>query len=140
MGKSKRRRSNICNGTSSEVKKVLVVDDDKDIVEILRLSFPEDSYKVIEAYDGIKAVKKVYEERPDAIILDILLPEMNGYQVARLLKAQKEYKDIPIVILSAKTQKVDKFWAFQAGADHYITKPFDPYEVVSVVKKLLKKK
>jgi DNA-binding response OmpR family regulator len=122
------------------MRKILIVDDDPDIVEILRLSFPEDRYKVIEAYDGIKAVKKVYEEKPDAIILDILLPEMNGYQVARLLKNQKEYKDIPIVILSAKTQKVDKFWAFQAGADHYITKPFDPNEVVNTIKKLLRKR
>lgn len=121
------------------MRKILIVEDDLDIIDVLRITL-EDKFEVIEAHNGIKAINIVYEQIPDLIILDITLPEMNGYQVCRLLKEDEIYRHIPIIILTSKSQKRDRFWGIEAGADKYITKPFDIDEVVDSIEELLIKK
>jgi DNA-binding response OmpR family regulator len=97
-------------------------------------------YQIILARDGEEALEQVKKERPDLIILDIMMPKRNGFEVCRELKQDREYWEIPIVMLSAKAQKEDKFWGRDAGADDYITKPFDPLELERVVTRLLELK
>jgi len=121
------------------MKKILIVEDDPDIIDILKVTL-EDKYKILEACNGIKAVNMVYEQNPDLVILDINLPEMNGYQVCRLLKEDKNYQSLPVLILTSKSQKRDRFWGMEAGADKYITKPFNPEEVLDCIEELLIKK
>ncbi|MBU2600420.1 response regulator [bacterium] len=121
------------------MKKILIVEDDPDIIDILKVTL-EGKYKILEACNGIKAVNMVYEQNPDLVILDINLPEMNGYQVCRLLKEDKNYQSLPVLILTSKSQKRDRFWGMEAGADKYITKPFNPEEVLDCIEELLIKK
>lgn len=121
------------------MRKILIVEDDLDIIDVLKITL-EDKFEVIEAHNGIKAINIIYEQTPDLIILDITLPEMNGYQVCRLLKEDEIYRHIPIIILTSKSQKRDRFWGIEAGADKYITKPFDTDEVVDSIEELLIKK
>lgn len=121
------------------MKKILIVEDDLDIIDVLRITL-EDKFEVIEAHNGIKAINIIYEQAPDLVILDITLPEMNGYQVCRLLKEDETYCRIPIIILTSRSQKRDRFWGIEAGADKFITKPFDIDEVVDSIEELLIKK
>jgi DNA-binding response OmpR family regulator len=121
------------------MKKILIVEDDLEVIDILKITL-EDKFQILEAYNGIKAINIIYEQIPDLVILDITLPEMNGYQVCRLLKEDENYKKIPIIILTSRAQKRDRFWGKEAGADKYITKPFDPDEVLDCIEELLIKK
>ncbi|MDI6786276.1 MAG: response regulator [bacterium] len=121
------------------MKKILIVEDDLDIIDVLRIIL-EDKFEVLEAHNGIKAINIIYEQIPDLIVLDITLPEMNGYQVCRLLKEDEIYQHIPIIILTSKSQKRDRFWGIEAGADKYITKPFDADDIIASIEELLIKK
>lgn len=108
--------------------KILVVDDEPNIVMLLRVNLRED-YEVFDAYCGEEAIKKTKELKPDLITMDVMMPTLDGLTVSQMLKSDPETKDIPIVIISAKTQTEDKFKAIEAGADDYITKPFTKKEL-----------
>ena len=97
-----------------------------------------ENFECIEAYDGAEALSKVKNKKPDLIILDIMLPKINGYKVARLLKFDESYKNIPIIMLTAKTREKDIKLGEEMGADEYVTKPFDMDALVALVKKYLK--
>ena len=117
--------------------RILVVDDEKDLVEGLSLRLDAMGYEVISAYDGQEALSKAQNESPDLIILDLMLPKMDGYHVARLLKFDESYKDIPIIMLTARGQSQDRQQGFNCGANAYMVKPFDSKELIAEIEKLL---
>jgi len=118
-------------------KKVLIVDDEPDIVETIKFNLELENIECIEAYDGEEALLKAKKERPDLIILDIMLPKINGYKVARLLKFDESFKHIPVIMLTARAQKKDIELGEETGADEYVTKPFEMDELVKMIRKYL---
>jgi two-component system alkaline phosphatase synthesis response regulator PhoP len=106
-------------------KKILIVDDEADLVETVRFPLEMEGVSVLVSYNGEDGLNKARRESPDLIILDLMLPKLDGYKVCRLLKFDEKYKHIPILMLTAKTQKKDKILGMETGADEYITKPFE---------------
>lgn len=119
-------------------KKILVVDDEKDLVETVIFRLQASGYEVISAYDGQEGLDKAKKEKPDLIILDLMLPKMNGYKVCGLLKSDSRYSKIPIILFTARAQESDKSMGMEVGGDAYITKPFDPPALLAKIKELLK--
>jgi two-component system alkaline phosphatase synthesis response regulator PhoP len=106
-------------------KKILVVEDETELVAALKVRLETQDYEVVTAFDGEDGLRKAREEEPDLIILDVMLPKMDGFKVARLLKFDERYKSIPIIMLTAKSEQEDKALGEETGADEYITKPFE---------------
>jgi two-component system alkaline phosphatase synthesis response regulator PhoP len=126
-----------------EKKKILLVDDDADFTEAVKLLLESRSYEVTAANDGKEGLKKVQTEEPDLIILDVMMPEMDGYQVCARLKADPKYRQIPILLLTAvgeaiTTTTYTKEMGMKIEADDYIPKPVEPIEIVERVEKLLR--
>jgi DNA-binding response OmpR family regulator len=121
----------------NEKPTILIVDDEPHIVDLIKLSLDSSNYVFTEAYSGIDALEKVFTQLPDLIILDLMMPGMDGYEVCNRLKQNTVTKNVPILILSAKSKFEDKMEGVEAGADEYITKPFDPKELVSQVRLLI---
>jgi two-component system alkaline phosphatase synthesis response regulator PhoP len=119
-------------------KKILIVDDEKDIVEPIQFRLEVEGYECLVANDGEEALLRAKRENPDLILLDIMLPKINGYKIARFLKFDEAYKHIPIIMLTARAQKTDIELGEKTGADEYVTKPFEMDELVALVKKYLK--
>lgn len=117
--------------------KILVVDDEARLVAQLKDRLEYTNYEVLTAYDGEEALEKARQERPDLIILDLMMPKMSGSEVCRLLKSDEKYREIPIIILTALAQKGDEALARDAGADEYVAKPFEPEVLLRKVRKLL---
>ncbi len=120
------------------MKKILIVDDETDIAESLRFVLEAAGYTCYCAYDGEEGLRLAKDIEPDLMILDIMMPKINGYKISRLLKFDKKYKDIPILMLTARSQDSDKLIGEETGANEYITKPFDLDEVVAKVNEYLK--
>ena len=114
--------------------KVLIVDDDKNICELLRLYLEKDGYATVIANDGDEAVKAFNAQEPDIILLDVMLPKLDGWQVCREIRKTSQ---VPIIMLTAKGETFDKVFGLELGADDYITKPFDAKEVVARIKAVL---
>ncbi|MGQ9569419.1 MAG: response regulator transcription factor [Thermodesulfovibrionales bacterium] len=119
-------------------KKILVVDDELDLIETIRFQLETEGFNVISAYNGEDALNLARTENPDLILLDIMLPKLDGYKVCRLLKFDEKYKNIPIIMLTARAQEKDKIIGLETGADEYITKPFDMDKLLERVKAHLK--
>jgi two-component system, OmpR family, alkaline phosphatase synthesis response regulator PhoP len=117
-------------------KKILICDDDPVILRLLQVNLEIEGYEVVSAHHGEEAVGLAIQERPNLIILDIMMPRMDGYQAARALKSQPETKDIPLVFLSAKAQQADIDKGRTFGVTDYLTKPFDPTELLDVIDRL----
>ncbi|MDO8885893.1 response regulator [Candidatus Oleimmundimicrobium sp.] len=120
-----------------EKEKILVVDDEVDIVKLITLKLANKGFKVIGAGDGEEALKKVAEEKPDLIILDISMPKMDGWEVCQKLKANPESKDIPIIMLTALGYIAEEFKGLQLGAVKYLKKPFDADTLIKAVYQVL---
>ena len=120
-------------------KKILVVDDEVDLVETVRFSLEMEGFDVLVSNNGEDALNQARKEKQDLIILDLMLPKLDGYKVCRLLKFDERYKHIPILMLTAKTQEKDKVLGKETGADEYITKPFEMDYLMEKVKAYLKK-
>jgi DNA-binding response OmpR family regulator len=120
-------------------KRILVVDDEVDLVETVRFSLELEGYDVLVAYNGEEALNQARKENPDLILLDLMLPKLDGYKVCRLLKFDERYKHIPVLMLTAKTQEKDKVTGMETGANEYITKPFEMDELMKKVKGYLNK-
>jgi DNA-binding response OmpR family regulator len=118
-------------------KRILIADDEEDLVTTLQFTLEKEGYECLTAYDGKEALDKAKRENPDLIVLDIMMPKMNGYEVSRLLKFDARFKHIPIVMLTARTQEKDKEIGRETGADRYITKPFEMDDLVSTVRNML---
>ena len=116
---------------------VLVVDDDPVIQKLLQVNFQMEGYEVVLAGDGVEAIEKAREVHPDLIVLDVMMPRMNGLEAAEKLKADSATSAIPIIILSAKAQEVDVKAGKATGVEEYMTKPFDPLELLARVGELI---
>jgi DNA-binding response OmpR family regulator len=120
--------------------RILVVDDEPDVSSLLTLLLKSKGYEVITAMDGQEALEKARKEKPNLILLDIMLPRLDGYKVARMLKFDENFSHIPIVMLTAKIQEKDKKIGLEMGADDYVTKPFDTVNLLEKIKGILEKK
>jgi len=116
---------------------ILVVDDERHIVELARLYLSNDGYTVLSAYDGLRALEMTRERRPDLVVLDIMLPKMDGWEVCRRLR--QGGNDVPIIMLTARSEDVDRIVGLELGADDYVVKPFNPRELVARVKAVLRR-
>jgi two-component system sensor histidine kinase/response regulator len=118
--------------------KILIVDDTIDTVELLRKRLRSEGYETAEAYDGEECLSRVDEVRPDLVILDVMMPKLNGYEVCKRLKSDENTRYIPVLMLTAKSEVVDKIRGLDIGADDYLAKPFDYKELSARVRSLLK--
>ena len=118
-------------------EKILIVDDEEDVIEVVGMLLEVQNYEVLKAYNGKEGVKKAYEGKPDLVLLDIMMPEMDGVEACKKMRELEGMKDIPIVMFSAKMSTIDKKEAFDAGADGFITKPFNAKGFLSGIKTYL---
>lgn len=121
------------------MKRILLVEDEKNIVRVVTYNLEREGYQVSTAKDGEEALEKARRESPDLILLDLMLPKMDGLEVCRQLKAQPKTAHLPIIMLTAKTQEADRIVGLEMGADDYIPKPFSPRELVARVKAVLRR-
>jgi len=119
--------------------KILIVDDEKNIVEAIKYNLEKEGFRTLTAADGARAVELAQREIPDLITLDVMLPELNGWEVCRLLRQDRRTKFIPIIMLTVKSDEADKVVGLEFGADDYMTKPFSPKELVARVKAILRR-
>ena len=112
-------------------KTVLIVEDEKNIVDILRFNLQREGYATCEAYDGEDGLAKALSQNPDLILLDVMLPKMNGFDVCRALREKGD--NVPVIILTAREEEADKVFGLETGADDYITKPFSMRELIARV-------
>jgi len=122
------------------MKPILIVEDEKDIVDLIAYHLEQSGFAVISALDGPSGLEQAKKERPGLIILDLMLPGMDGKDVCRALKSSPLTQSIPILMLTAKTEEMDRVVGFELGADDYVTKPFSPRELVLRVKAILRRK
>lgn len=118
-------------------KRILIVDDEPDIVQTIQFHLETGGFECLVASDGEEALSFVKRNEPDLIILDVMLPKTNGYQICRELKRNPETRNIPVVMLSAKSQQSDQFWGKEVGATDYITKPFEMEELMEKIRGFL---
>ena len=118
--------------------KILVVDDEPDAIELIKFNLKSAGYEVVTAADGEEALKKARSLLPDLIILDLMLPEVDGLEVCKILRRDARVSAIPIIMLTAKAAEIDRVLGLELGADDYVTKPFSPRELVLRVKRLLR--
>ena len=118
-------------------KKILVADDEENIVFLIKRRLIKSGYEVVEANNGVDAVALAKQQRPDLIILDVMMPQMDGLQVCQVLKSDPKYQAIKIILLTARDQQKDKDLGKEVGADDYVTKPFEPDELIKRVKDLV---
>ena len=122
------------------MSKILIVDDSPTIIELLKTVLASSGHEVLTANDGVTGLNLAKENHPDLIVLDIMLPKMNGYEVCNLIKFDEKYKDIKILMLTAKASEEAKNIGYETGADEYMTKDLDPDKILQVVKKMLQEK
>ncbi|MFP4472602.1 MAG: response regulator transcription factor [Candidatus Omnitrophota bacterium] len=120
--------------------KILIVDDETDIVEVVKKRLASAGYTVFTAHDGKDGLRKIEREQPDLVILDVMMPELNGSTLCGILKYDERFKDIPIIMLSVMARGLDKEIGDKVRADAYLTKPFENKELLEIVSRLLKKK
>jgi two-component system alkaline phosphatase synthesis response regulator PhoP/two-component system response regulator VicR len=118
-------------------RKILAVDDERHIVRLVQINLEKEGYEVVTASTGREALEKVASENPDLIVMDVMMPEMDGFEALEKLKADPETANIPVIMLTAKAQDADVFSGWQKGADLYLTKPFNPAELLTFVKRIL---
>ena len=116
-------------------KKILVVDDHPQLVDLVRIRLESSGFEVITASDGQEGLARARTESPDLIILDVMLPKMNGYKICRLLKFDRKFKHIPIVMLSSRAKKSDAEVGLKMGANEYVFKPYNPKQLLEVIKR-----
>ncbi len=119
-------------------KKILVVDDETDLMSIVKMRLEANNYLVLTAFDGQEALEKARREKPDLVILDLMLSKMDGYKVCGLLKSDTRYNKIPIIMFTARAEESDEKLGFEVGVDAYITKPFEAEILLEKIKELLK--
>ena len=119
------------------MKKILIVDDEKDIAETLAFMLKTKGFECICAYDGEEGLKLAKECSPDLIILDVMMPKINGYKICRLLKYDSKYKNIPIIMVTARSQEEDKVIGEETGANEYITKPFEFSDIIEAINRYI---
>jgi two-component system alkaline phosphatase synthesis response regulator PhoP len=119
-------------------QRILVVDDDKEVVRLMRAYLEQAGYEVSVAYDGETAVHNLRREKPDLLLLDLMLPDRDGWDITRLVRSDPDLAHIPIIMLTARVEDTDKIVGLEIGADDYVTKPYNPREVVARVRARLR--
>ena len=117
-------------------KKILAVDDERHIVRLVQINLQKEGYEVVTASNGREALEKVKSEKPDLVVMDVMMPEMDGFEALEQMKADPETANVPVIMLTAKAQDADVFSGWQKGADLYLTKPFNPAELLTFVKRI----
>jgi len=117
--------------------RILIVDDEADLVSVLRLGLELEGFEVIDAGDGEEGLRRAREDRPELMLLDLMLPKLDGYKVCRSLKFDERFKSLPIFILSARPGEQDRRLAFEMGADLFITKPYEMADLVAKIRERL---
>ena len=120
-------------------EKILVVDDESSIRELIKYNLEKEGFRIVESGDGQQAVQLAKNSKPDLVVLDLMLPGMDGLEICRTLKSQRETTAIPIIMVTAKNEEIDKIIGLELGADDYLTKPFSPRELVARVKAVLRR-
>lgn len=115
---------------------ILVVDDEQRIIDLAKMYLEQDGYRVMSATDGVNALNKILDDKPNLVVLDLMLPGMDGLEVCRRVRAES---DVPIIMLTARSDDIDKIVGLELGADDYLTKPFNPRELVARVKAILRR-
>ncbi len=121
------------------MKQIYIVEDEKDIVDLLRYNLEKEGYRVLSSLDGAEAIKRIPEKSPDLVLLDLMLPGADGLSVCRALKSDPKTARIPVVMLTAKSEESDKIVGLELGADDYVTKPFSVKELLARVKAVLRR-
>lgn len=119
-------------------KKILIADDEEDVKVVVQLFLESKGYDIVTAYDGLDAMDRAREEKPDLIILDVMMPIIDGFEVCKKLKEDPDLKDIPVVMLSASSHAESKQRGIEVGAVEYIVKPFDPEKLQAIIEGILK--
>lgn len=117
-------------------RRILVVDDERHIVRLVQVNLERAGYEILTAYDGIEALEKVKTENPDMVVLDVMMPRMDGFEVLKNLQADPRYQNIPVIMLTAKAQDADIFKGWASGVSSYLTKPFNPRELLVFVERI----
>lgn len=117
---------------------VLIVDDSQTLRQMLSELLQHQGMKVLQATNGIEAKEQILTHTPDLVITDLIMPEMNGYELCRWIKSEPSTQNLPVLICSTKSEEYDRYWGMRQGADAYITKPFHPPELLKTVKQLLR--
>ena len=120
--------------SSHAAGRVLVVEDERDVAELLRYNLSKEGYEVIVAATGAEAVKQAHDARPDLVLLDIMVPQLNGWEICRRLKQDSETRGIPVIMVTGRVEEGDKVLGFEVGADDYVTKPFSPRELIARIR------
>ncbi len=116
--------------------KILVCDDERHIVRLIQVNLERQGYQVVTAFDGKEGLEKIKAEKPNCVVLDVMMPYMDGFEVLKSLRRDPETENLPVIMLTAKAQDKDVFEGYHYGADMYLTKPFNPMELVTFVKRI----
>ncbi len=116
--------------------KVLVCDDERHIVRLIQVNLERQGYTVVTAFDGKEGLEKIRSEKPNLVVLDVMMPYMDGFEVLKTIRREPETENLPVIMLTAKAQDKDVFEGYHYGADMYLTKPFNPMELVTFVKRI----
>lgn len=116
--------------------KILVCDDERHIVRLIQVNLERHGYQVVTAFDGKEGLEKIKAEKPNCVVLDVMMPYMDGFEVLKHLRREPETEHVPVIMLTAKAQDKDVFEGYHYGADMYLTKPFNPMELVTFVKRI----
>src|SRR5580693_5093293 len=116
--------------------KVLVCDDERHIVRLIQVNLERQGYEVVTAFDGKEGLEKIRSEKPNLVVLDVMMPYMDGFEVLKTIRREPETENLPVIMLTAKAQDKDVFEGYHYGADMYLTKPFNPMELVTFVKRI----
>jgi two-component system alkaline phosphatase synthesis response regulator PhoP/two-component system response regulator VicR len=119
-------------------KKILAVDDERHIVRLVQVNLERQGYDVVTAFDGKEALEKIAAENPDLVVLDVMMPYMDGFEVLQTIRKNPETRELPVIMLTAKAQDADVFRGWQQGVDCYLTKPFNPMELITFVRRIFK--
>lgn len=117
---------------------VLVVDDSPTVRELVSEHLRQQNISVVEAFDGLDATEKIKFSVPDLVITDVVMPRMNGYELCRWIKNNVKNRNVPVIMCTTKSEEFDKYWGMKQGADAYITKPYDPPELIDIVRRLIR--
>jgi two-component system, OmpR family, alkaline phosphatase synthesis response regulator PhoP len=117
--------------------KILVCDDERHIVRLIQVNLERQGYQVVTAFDGKEGLEKIRAESPNLVVLDVMMPYMDGFEVLKTIRREPETEALPVIMLTAKAQDKDVFEGYHYGADMYLTKPFNPMELVTFVKRIL---
>jgi two-component system alkaline phosphatase synthesis response regulator PhoP/two-component system response regulator VicR len=117
-------------------RRILAVDDDRHIVRLVEVNLKAAGYEVITAFDGVEALEKVKAESPDMVVLDVMMPRLDGFEVLKAMQIDPQYMNIPVIMLTAKAQDADIFKGWASGVSSYLTKPFNPRELLVFVERI----